>query len=145
MKKIVLMMLISSASMFALAAGPNDHPNYLKAMSDMRAARWLLSNHPGNYQSVKDEDFAVTKIDEALNEIKKASIDDGKDINDHPKMDEINQHVGRIQKAMEWLDKAHADIEKEEDIKFGNGLRDRAAKDIAEAREAAKKALLTAK
>lgn len=48
----------------------------------------MIEHRPGDWQRTDDEAVAVTQIDEAIEEIKKASIDDGKDLADHPQVDE---------------------------------------------------------
>ena len=112
------------------AQGMSEHPAYLHALSDLRAARWLLEHVPGDWVRVNDEINAVKKIDEAINEIKKASIDDGKDLNYHPAVDEKPDRPGRLHDAAELLRKARADIEQEEDNGAIKGLRNRAAQHI---------------
>src|ERR1700693_4442511 len=82
-----------------------DHPYYLHALSDLRAARWMIEHRPGNWDRTVDEVQAVKEIDAAINEIKKAALDDGKDINDHPKVDEHPDHAGRLHDAMDFLRK----------------------------------------
>src|SRR5271167_2064106 len=67
----------------AKPAPPADHPAYLHALTDLRTARAHLQRPDGG--ELRDQEKkAIHEIDEAINEIKKASIDDGKDLNDHP-------------------------------------------------------------
>jgi tetratricopeptide (TPR) repeat protein len=143
MKKVYLMtlvMLVSVAMMFAQNGKP-QHPYYLHALSDLRAARWMLEHRPGNWQQTTDEVEAVKRIDEAINEIKKASIDDGKDINDHPKVDEVPDHAGRLHKAKDFIIKAREDVNKDEDNAFAQGLKKRALEHINEALRLTEKAI----
>ncbi len=118
-----------------------EHPYYLHALSDLRAARWLMEHRPGDWQQTEDEREAVRRIDAAINEIKKASIDDGKDLNDHPPVDEKPEHAGRLRSALEFLEKARQDVNQEEDNRFADGLKDRAAQHIAEAINRTRKAI----
>jgi hypothetical protein len=117
---------------FALLAGcaavpqPQRHPAYLHALSDLRAGRWLIEHHPGDWAQTTDEVEAVRQIDAAINDIKKAAFNDGKNTNDHPRVDENPDHRGRIHEALQFLNKARADIAREEDNAFAGGLRDRA-------------------
>lgn len=121
---------------FALLAGcvaappppppPAHHPAYLHALSDLRAARWLIEHRPGDWAQSADEAEAVRRIDAGINEIKRAALDDGKNLNDHPPVDERADHPGRIHEALQYLRKARADISSGEDNAFANGLRDRA-------------------
>ena len=103
-----------------------QHPAYLHALSDLRAARWLIEHRPGDWQQTADEAEAVRRIDAAIGAIKQAAIDDGKNLAFHPAVDERPNHRGRIHEAIEYLRKARADISVGQDNAFGNGLRDRA-------------------
>jgi hypothetical protein len=117
---------------FAFLAGcvaappPARHPAYLHALSDLRAARWLIEHRPGDWAQTNDEVEAVRQIDAAIDDIKKAAFNDGKNPSDHPPVDENPDHRGRIHEALQYLNKARADISHEEDNAFANGLRDRA-------------------
>ena len=134
-------LLLVAAPFAANADMPGKHPFYLHALSDLRAARWLLEHRPGDAAVSTQEDIAVTEIDKAINEIKKASIDDGKDIHDHPPVQGANDHPGRLHKAAELLHKVHGDVAREEDDPFTRGLRDRAIMHIDEAMHATERAI----
>ena len=69
-----------------------------------------------------EEKEAIHEIDDAINEIKKASIDDGKDLNEHPPADAGLDHTSRMHRAKQLLEKAHQDIAHEEDNSFAQGL-----------------------
>lgn len=134
MKKIML--LIAVTALILVAAQPSkaaEHPAYLHALSDLRAARWLIEHRPGNWKQTEDEVAAVKSIDAAINEIKRAAIDDGKDLRDHPPVQEVNERVGRLRKALELLRKTRGDVNKEEDNAFAQGLKLRALRHIDEA------------
>lgn len=105
---------------------PPPHPAYLHALSDLRAARWLIEHRTGDWQQTTDEVDSVRQIDAAIAEIKHAAIDDGKDLADHPPLDERPDHHGRIREALEYLRRARGDISGDEDNGYANGLRDRA-------------------
>ena len=105
-----LLLLLAFATSFVTIATAQQHPAYLHALSDLRAARWMIQHRPGNWNTTVDEMAASQKIDDAINEIKKASIDDGKDINDHPKAQEINEHAGRLVKAIRITEKERLGI-----------------------------------
>ena len=140
--RLLLSGLLLVATPFAANADmPGKHPFYLHALSDLRAARWLLEHRPGDAAVSGQEDVAVTEIDKAINEIKKASIDDGKDIHDHPPVQGAGDHPGRLHKAAELLHKVHGDVAREEDDPFTRGLRDRAIMHIDEAMHATEHAI----
>ena len=62
--------------------GSGTSPAYLHALSDLRAARHYL-NDGWAWEPVRhDDNAAIRQIDAAINEIKQASIDDGKGLND---------------------------------------------------------------
>jgi hypothetical protein len=119
--------LILSATIVAKAnTNYGDHPYYLHALSDLRAARWMLEHRPGNWAQTNDEIEAVRQIDAAISEIKKAAIEDGKNLEDHPPVDERNEHNGRLHEAVDFLKKARQDISHDEDNRFAQGLQSRA-------------------
>jgi hypothetical protein len=126
-----LMPLAASAQML-----PGRHPGNLHALSDLRAARWFLYHQPGDSRVAGDEDVAIAGIDHAIGEIKKAAIDDGKDLNDHPAVD-VKVHGSRLLKSIETLKRAHEDIEHEEDNPEVRELRHHAFEHIDRAIHAA--------
>jgi hypothetical protein len=140
--RLLLSGLLLVAVPFAANADmPGKHPAYLHALSDLRAARWMLEHRPGDAAVSAQEDVAITEIDKAIGEIKKASIDDGKDIHDHPPVQIGNDRPGRLHKAVELLQKVHSDVAREEDDPFTRGLRDRAIMHIDEALHATQHAI----
>jgi hypothetical protein len=134
-------LLLVAAPFAANADMPGKHPFYLHALSDLRAARWCLEHRPGDAAVSGQEDVAITEIDKAIGEIKKASIDDGKDLHDHPPVQGANDHPGRLHKAAELLRKVHSDVAREEDDPFTRGLRDRAVGHVDEALHATEHAI----
>ena len=149
-EKILLHLLIAVSFSVSAMAGtsarpagyhPSDHPYYLHALSDLRAARWMIEHRPGNWQQTVDEIEAVHRIDAAIGEIKKASIEDGKNLEDHPPVDERNDHDGRLHVALDFLRKARQDISHDEDNRFAQGLQGRAYGHIDGAINAVKKAI----
>lgn len=110
---------------------PGPHPRYLHALSDLRAARANIERRPGGDLRVKwDERVAIFEIDAAIREIKEASIDDGKNLNDHPPIDAGLAWNGRLRRARELLMAAHQDIKEHESNDFARGLRDRILKHL---------------
>jgi hypothetical protein len=134
--------VIGVASMISATASadlPGKHPGYLHALTDLRTARWLLSHQAGDAKVYADEDVAITEANAAINEIKKASIDDGKDLNDHPAVD-VKEHGSRLLRSIETLRMAKQDITKEEDNPEVRELRHRAVEHIDHAIQAAERA-----
>jgi len=118
---------------------PGKHPGYMHALSDLRAARWLLYHQPGDPKVYAGEDVAISEVDAAIAEIKKASIDDGKNLNDHPALD-VKEHGSRLLRATETLHRAKDDVDSEEDNQEARGLRHRAEEHIQRAIDAANQA-----
>jgi hypothetical protein len=125
--------LVALAILGAPAVRAQQHPAYLHALSDLRDARAHLQrpNHGALQQQEQD---AVAEIDKAIHEIKAASIDDGKNIDDHVAVDEHLEWGGRLRRANELLGKAFSDIDKEEDNPETHGLKRRALEHINAAR-----------
>ena len=135
------LLLLLALPLAANADLPGKHPYYLHALSDLRTARWMLEHRPGDAAVSGQEDVAITEIDKTIGEIKKAAIDDGKDIHDHPKVDVPNDHPGRLHKSLELLRKVHSDVAREEDDPMTKGLRDRAVHHLDEAIRANEQAI----
>jgi len=140
--RLALMLLSAAACMPHVAQSqvlPGKHPAYLHALTDLRAARWFLFHQPGDAKVYAHEDVGIREIDATIGEIKRAAIDDGKDVNDHPAVD-VREHGSRLLKAIETLEKARADISKEEDNAELHQLRGRALEHLDRAIHAAKAA-----
>jgi len=80
-----------------------------------------------------DERVAVEAIDRAITDIRRAAIDDGKNLQDHPPIDAHEPRVGRLHEALSALQSARNDVNQEEDNVFANGLRGRGIRNIDEA------------
>ena len=102
-----------------------QHPAYLHALSDLREARgWLSNDKRGGLN--KEEQEAISEIDHTIQDIHKASLDDGKDLNDHPPIDAKLDHKGALHHALELTGKAKDDISMHETNSFAQNLRQRA-------------------
>jgi len=133
--------LLLCVPLLASADLPGRHPEYLHALSDLRASRWLLEHRPGDVAVSVNEDVAITEIDRAIGEIKRAAIDDGKDIYDHRGVDLPPDRPGRLHRALDLLRQVHSDVAREEDDPATRGLRDRAVHHIDEAIHATERTL----
>jgi len=125
----ILVPALAFALLFALNAGSTlaqgRHPAYLRALTDLRAARAHLQAPDGGHLRHEEEN-AIHEINAAIDEIKKAAIEDGKDLNEHPPVDARLDWPGRLHRAKELLNRAHEDIAREEDNRFAEGLQERA-------------------
>lgn len=140
--KLMSGMVLAVVLPFAAQADlPGAHPYYLHALTDLRTARWMLEHRPGDAAVSSQEDVAVTEIDAAIREIKHAAIDDGKNIEDHPRADVPGDRPGKLHKAVELLRKVHSDVAREEDDPVTRDLRNRAVGHIDAALHAAEAAL----
>jgi hypothetical protein len=134
--------LLVLALLFAgCASQPSRHPAYLHALSDLRSARWMLEHRPGDAAVGMHESDAVNEIDRAISEIKRAAVDDGKNIHDHPSADLPHDYRGRLHKAADLLRKVRADTYREEDNPDARGLRDRALGHVDAALHATEQAI----
>ena len=127
------LMMLMLAPFAANADLPGKHPAYLHALTDLRTSRWLLEHRPGDARVSAHEDRAIGAVDAAIGEIKRAAIDDGKNIHDHPVMDAPPEYAGRLHRASELLHKTRDDVAREEDDPGVRGLRNRAIGHIDEA------------
>jgi hypothetical protein len=123
---------VASVVTLAAPAPGREHPAYLHALTDLRHARAHLQRPDGG-ELREQEKKAIHEIDAAIDEIKKAAIDDGKDLNDHPPVDVKMDWAGRLHRAIELLNKAHHDVSEEEDNQFAQGLQQRALMHIDKA------------
>ncbi len=116
------------------------HPRYLSAITDLRYARALLYR-PDWREVMRDQRGAVDAIDHAIAEAKRAAIDDGKNIDDHPPVDARMGWEGRFRKSMELLDSALRDLSTEEDNRAASQWRGVARDDVQRARAMVEKAM----
>jgi len=112
---------------------PGKHPAYLHALSDLRAAYWLIDHRPGDAAVSAHEDVALQQIGAAVGQIKKAAIDDGKDIHDHPAIDAGKDKSDRLHRAVELLKKIQSDVNREEDDPTVHGLKQMALEHVDKA------------
>src|SRR5271168_931014 len=117
----VIAFLVAICATLTFADEPGSHPAYLHALTDLRHARAHLERVTPSDRIDREEEHAIAEIDKAIAEIKRAAIDDGKDLNDHPPVDSHLGHAGRYHRALELLDKAHRDISEREDDGFAHG------------------------
>jgi hypothetical protein len=139
--RLWMLLLLIALPLAANADLPGKHPYYLHALSDLRSARWMLEHRPGDPAVSANEDVSVAEIDKAIGEIKRAAIDDGKNIQDHPAVDLPNDRPGRLHRALDLLRKVHADLNREEDDPMTRGLKDRALHHVDEAIHATERAI----
>ena len=124
----------------APAPMPAIHPAYLRAISDLRYARALLFR-PEWRPVMHDQRAAVDEIDRAIGEAKRAAIDDGKNIDEHPPIDRGLGWEGRFRKSMELLDSAERDLSQAETNGAAAGWRNAALANVQHAKAFVAKAM----
>jgi hypothetical protein len=134
---LALMALLPAA---ALADLPGRHPGYLHALSDLRMARALIMR-PDAPNVEGNEYNAMREIDACCNDLIRASINDGKNVNDHPPVDVGMDFKGRLGRAMDLLRSARNDMDHEEDDPFNRGLQFRANQHVDRAMSFVKRAI----
>jgi hypothetical protein len=121
---------LALAAAAPLAHAENKHPAYLHALADLREARAQLEK-PNRASGTWDEGTAIREIDAAIKEIRDASLDDGKNLDNHPPVDAKLDWGGRLKHAEELVAAAYADVHDHEDNAYARGLRDRALKHMS--------------
>lgn len=120
---------------------PGKHPAYLHALTDLRDAKWNLEHKPGDAIVSEQEDIAITEIDKAGVEIKKAAVEDEKNLRDKPHEDAKLDHSGRLHHAAELLNRARQDISEGEDNPKDRELKHKAIEHIEAALKATQHAI----
>jgi hypothetical protein len=121
---------------------PPHHPAYLQALSELRTSRWLIEHRrPSDPTQSVDEVEAVRQIDAAISDLKQAAYDDGKNLNDHPPVEDTGEWRGRLHNALDHLNRAHSEIAREEDNAYASGLRGRALGHLDAAINATRRAI----
>ena len=150
MKTLSRIALIVAALAFLLplatqrAAAEPQHPAYLHALADLRNARAHLQHRPDGSALHVEESKAIEEINHAIDEIKKAAIDDGKNIDEHEPVDAHLPWSGHLHQARDLLDRAHHDVKEEEDNPATRGLQDRVLQHIDRAHHHVDEALAIA-
>lgn len=132
--------LRDDAMMAPPSVQPSVHPAYLHAISDLRYARALLYREDWR-PVMRDQRAAVDEIDHAIGEAKRAAIDDGKNLEDHPSIDRGLGWEGRFRKAMELLNSAEHDLSEAETNGAAAGWRNTALGNVRNAKAFVNKAM----
>lgn len=143
--RILALTLIGLAATIAPSAlnadTPGNHPAYIRARSNLRAAQLLLRirEELGIRRHLVEAD---REVEAAIREIDRAAVIDRKDIDDHPPVDLRLDRLGRFRKTVELLRTARADLAREEDSGRARGWRDAAYLHIDQALEHVHKAAI---
>ena len=129
----VLVFVVAFCTALTFADTPGHHPGYLHALSNLRHARAHLAQLTPSEHMDAEQQHAIDEIDKAIGEIKAASIDDGKNLDDHPPVAPSMDRKGRYRRAVELLQKADNDLSQQEDNPTVRAFRDRAMHHTEEA------------
>jgi hypothetical protein len=120
------------ATLAILAAATPAHaqePHYLRALSQLRTARdYIQSDHRQGFGPQRHQ--AVEEINKAIEEIKHAAWDDGKQTQFAPPAPGVTDPWAPMHEAKNWLDAAHSEVQSGVDRPENNGLRERANQHI---------------
>jgi hypothetical protein len=143
--KTKLCVSILLAAMIAPLAGRADlrgrHPAFLRALTDLRDARWNLEHRSGDSAARSNEDAATAEIDRAINDITRAAVDDGKNVHQHPRVDAHLDRASRLHNVLELLHRARTDVSGEETNPEVREVRRRAFEHIDAAIQSTERAL----
>lgn len=119
----------------APTAARAQEPHYLEALSDLRTARdYIQSDHRHDFDH--ERHHAVDEINKAIDEIKHAAWDDGKQTKYAPPPHPDTDPWHPMREGIRWIDGATDQIRNGVDRPENQGLRDRAMMHIREARGA---------
>lgn len=128
-----------------LAAGAEEpaarNPDYAHALPDLRTARWLLGEQPGDKAMRTNEEEAIQDLDSAIRTITKDRFDDHKSISDHEKIELAKDHTTRLHQALDLLHRAHGYVSKEVADPTGVSVRNHVLEDIDRAGRAIGRAI----
>jgi hypothetical protein len=108
-----------------------QEPHYLQALSDLRTARDYIQFDQGRFKGGRRH--AVDEINKAIEEIKHAAWDDGKNTQFAPPAQGVTTGWAPIHQAEKWLNQAKFHTAEGVDTPQNAGLRDRALHHIDEA------------
>ena len=132
--------ILAAVLALPMAVMAQSHPGYLHALSELRYARALLEH--GEWGGIgPHRERAISEIDRAIEELRRAAIDDGRNPDRHPPIEERWGPRDRLHRTEEVLGRARDMISREEDNPAAREWRDRAYHHIDEARHAVREAI----
>jgi hypothetical protein len=125
-------LMIVAAFATATPAKAQQEPHYLQSLSELRSARDYIQYDKGAPYG-KERHAAVDEINKAIDEIKHAAWDDGKNTQFAPPTHGVNQGWAPIHEATKWLIAARTHVLMGVDTPENAGLRDRIVLHVNEA------------
>ncbi len=145
MKPILRTALAGAALLICASAFADDggqHPHYLHALSDLRAAQWQVDHRrPEDGQIQEDEMVASDEVAAAIRAVSQAARDDGKDMNFTPPPDASPGYEGRLHATIDLLRRAREDVAHQEDDPAARGAQRASVLHIDAALHAADRAI----
>jgi hypothetical protein len=129
---IVVLAWCALLPLAAKADFPDAHPAYLRALGELRAAYWLVEPQSGDLAGAHD-DMALRQISGAIDDLRKASIDDGRSLDQRPADLVLSDRSERLRRACDILKRVRVDVGKREDDPFARGLQHRSLSHVYEA------------
>jgi len=117
------------ALLFLAPAAHAQEPAYLHALSDLRSARAFLQ-YDTRPAWIGHRDHAIEQIDKAINDIKVAAMDDGKNPWHTPPPQSGGSEGWPIHSAVKLLKEARHDVDHGFDRPANRGLRERSVEHI---------------
>lgn len=108
------------------------HPDYRRALADLRLARHLL-NAPGDYRVVEDQKRAIGRINSAIRDIEQAGIRDRQNLAWREPADVPRVRADRFRQARVAVESALRDIQQWESNPNAAGWQGRAVRDLNDA------------
>lgn len=115
-----------------LAQAQAQEPHYLRALSDLPTAREYIQYDRGQFDGARHH--AVGEINKAIDEIKHAAWDDGKNTAFAPPTQGVRNGWAPMHQAHHFIDLARGRVAEGIDTPQNQGLRDRILLHIDEAR-----------
>lgn len=120
----------------ALVAAPTAegqrHPDYRRALSDLRLARHLL-NAPGDFRVAEDQRRAVGRINNAIRDIERAAARDRQNLSWRKPPDVPRVRADRFHQARIAVESALRDVQQWESNPNAAGWQGRAVRDLHDA------------
>lgn len=118
------------------------HPGYGRALQNLRYARALLERGDRGWGPVAaDQQRATSEIDRAIEELRRGAEAEGRDRDEHPRIEATWEPRDRLRRASEALSQARDELGRGDEDRGGRELRERASRHIEEAQRALHRAM----
>ena len=134
-RRSAVLACIASAFLAVPPAQAQRHPDYRRALSDLRLARHLL-NRPGTFRVADDQRRAIRRIDNAIRDIEQAAARDHQNLAWREPNDVPQVAADRFRQARVAVASALRDIQQWEANPNAAGWQGRAIQDLNEAMRA---------